>query len=139
MPIQCFTLNNFILHFTSINFAENQLSLSLIGLSPLITNHLSILQHTQVRPKSLFIIRSLSFGFNFMFGTGWRGRTALSAFKAKIGGVDAPVAFAGAQGEFTGLDQMNVELPTTLRGRGEVTINCTVDNRPANPVTVTIK
>ncbi|MBP6821345.1 MAG: NF038122 family metalloprotease [Acidobacteria bacterium] len=77
--------------------------------------------------------------FLLLFGTGWRGRTALSAFKAKIGGVDAPVAFAGAQGEFTGLDQMNVELPTTLRGRGEVTINCTVDNRPANPVTVTIK
>lgn len=77
--------------------------------------------------------------FLLLFGTGWRGRTALSAFNAKIGGVDAPVSFAGAQGEFTGLDQMNVELPAALRGRGEVTINCTVDGRAANAVTVTVK
>lgn len=55
---------------TEIDFAENQLSLSLIGLSPLITNHPSILLHTRVRPSkkyyyfifSLFMIRSLSFG-----------------------------------------------------------------------------
>ena len=77
--------------------------------------------------------------FLLLFGTGWRGRTALSAFKAKIGGVDAPVSFAGAQGDFAGLDQMNVELPASLRGRGEVTINCTVDGKAANAVTVTIK
>ena len=55
---------------TYIDFAENQLSLSLIGLSPLTTNHLSIFLHTRVRPFnkryrfkfSLFIVRSLSFG-----------------------------------------------------------------------------
>jgi hypothetical protein len=36
---------------TSIRFAENQLSPSLIGLSPLPTSHPSILQHTWVRPS----------------------------------------------------------------------------------------
>jgi len=77
--------------------------------------------------------------FLVLFGTGWRGRTDLSAFRVRVGGMDAPVTFAGAQGEFTGLDQMNVEIPFSLRGRGEVTINCTVDGRVANPVTVTIK
>ncbi|MEK7832249.1 MAG: IPT/TIG domain-containing protein, partial [Acidobacteriota bacterium] len=50
--------------------------------------------------------------FLLLFGTGWRGRTALSAFKVQIGGVDAPVSFAGAQGDFAGLDQINVQLPT---------------------------
>ena len=54
-------------HPTSIGFAENQLSLSLISLSPLITDHPRILQHPQVRPSNqkiigLPIIRSLSFG-----------------------------------------------------------------------------
>jgi len=34
---------------TSIDFAENQLSLSLISLSPLITIHLRILQHPRVQ------------------------------------------------------------------------------------------
>jgi len=57
--------------FTSINFAENQLSLSLIGLSPLASTHLRLLQQTSVRPSksfypffSLFKARSLSFGSN---------------------------------------------------------------------------
>ena len=55
--------------FTSINFAKNQLSLSLIGLSPLATNHPHLLPQMSVRPSkrcyaffSLFIARSLSFG-----------------------------------------------------------------------------
>jgi len=55
--------------FTSMNFAKNQLSLGLISLSPLPTNHLSILQHTRV-PSSkrahpffnVFIGSSPSFG-----------------------------------------------------------------------------
>ena len=60
-----------IKRFTSINFAENQLSLSLIGLSPLASNHPRLLQQTSVRPSksfypffSLFKARSLSFGSN---------------------------------------------------------------------------
>jgi len=40
--------------FTSINFAENQLSLSLIGLSPLASTHLRLLQQTSVRPSKSF-------------------------------------------------------------------------------------
>lgn len=54
---------------TTIIFAENQLSLILIGLSPLLTNHLRILQHSRVRSSrfssfNLFISRSTSFGSN---------------------------------------------------------------------------
>jgi len=62
------TLNK---RFTSINFAKNQLSLSLIGLSPLPTNHPRLLLQTSVRSSkrnyaffNLFIGRSLSFGSN---------------------------------------------------------------------------
>jgi uncharacterized protein (TIGR03437 family) len=77
--------------------------------------------------------------FLLLFGTGVRKRSALSASTVKVGGVDAPVQFAGAQGEFAGLDQLNVLLPRSLKGRGEVTVNCVVEQRDANPVTVTIK
>ena len=56
---------------TYIDFAENQLSPSLISLSPLSSNHPSILQHTRVRSftlfynkySNLFKLRSLGFGF----------------------------------------------------------------------------
>jgi len=37
--------------FTYINFTENQLSSSLISLSPLTASHPSILQHTRVQPS----------------------------------------------------------------------------------------
>lgn len=58
---------NFHFHFTKINFVENQLSLTLISLSPLITDHLRILQHSRVRSyfnTNLPMIRSVSFGSN---------------------------------------------------------------------------
>lgn len=45
---------------------ENQLSLSLISLSPLITSHLKILQHLRVQSFHLLIISSLSFGSIFI-------------------------------------------------------------------------
>ena len=56
---------------TYIDFAENQLYPSLISLSPLSSNHPSILQHTRVRSfilfynkySNLFKLRSLGFGF----------------------------------------------------------------------------
>jgi hypothetical protein len=58
---------------TYIDFAENQISLGLIGLSPLTTNHLSIFPHTRVRSSNKryrlkfnqFMVRSPSFGFYF--------------------------------------------------------------------------
>ena len=71
-----------------------------------------------------------------LFGTGLRNRTALSAVTATIGGVPAEVLYAGPQGAFVGLDQVNLSLPRSLAGRGEVTVNLTVDGRRANPVTI---
>ena len=77
--------------------------------------------------------------FLSLFGTGIRGRSADSAVTARIGGVDAPVAFVGAQPSFAGLDQVNLRLPRSLAGRGEVEINLMVDGKAANVVTVAIK
>lgn len=74
-----------------------------------------------------------------LFGTGVRGRSALEAVQVTLGDIALPVQFAGAQGGFTGLDQLNVALPRSLQGRGEVTINCTADGQVANAVTVNFK
>ncbi len=71
-----------------------------------------------------------------LFGTGIRNRSTLSAVSATIGGANARVEYAGAQGQFVGLDQVNVVVPRELAGRGAVDVVLTVDGRPANTVQV---
>jgi uncharacterized protein (TIGR03437 family) len=45
-----------------------------------------------------------------------------------------------AQGQFDGLDQLNVgPLPRSLAGKGEVDIVVTIDGKQANVVTVAIQ
>jgi uncharacterized protein (TIGR03437 family) len=77
--------------------------------------------------------------FVAFYGTGIRKRSSLDNVKGSIGGVDVPVAFAGVQPEFPGLDQINVQLPASLRGRGEVTVVFTIDNFTTNPVTINVQ
>ncbi|MDX2033037.1 MAG: SMP-30/gluconolactonase/LRE family protein [Blastocatellia bacterium] len=77
--------------------------------------------------------------FLLLYGTGIRGRSALSAVGVRIGGVDAPVLYAGPQADFQGLDQINVRLPRTLAGRGEIEILLTADGQTSNAVRVNVK
>jgi uncharacterized protein (TIGR03437 family) len=74
-----------------------------------------------------------------LYGTGIRYRTSLQAANASIGGVSSPIGYAGPQGFFVGLDQINVLLPRSLIGRGEIDAVLTVDGRIANTVRVNIK
>ena len=53
--------------------------------------------------------------------------------------MDAETIYAGAQGDFTGLDQVNLRLPRSLAGRGEVDVVANVDGVPANVVRVAVK
>lgn len=76
--------------------------------------------------------------FAILFGTGLRNRSSLAGVTAQIGGTSAQVQSAGAQGG-AGVDQINVLLPRTLIGRGEVDIVLTVDGKTANTVRVNIK
>lgn len=77
--------------------------------------------------------------FLLLYGTGIRQRSALTNVNVKIGGIDAPVEYAGAQGDFAGLDQLNVRLPRSLAGRGGVEVMLTVDGQLANVVRVHIR
>jgi len=74
-----------------------------------------------------------------LYGTGIRFRSSLLAVSLKLGGADAPVVFAGQQGGFVGLDQVNALIPRSLAGRGEVDVLLTVDNKSANLLKVNVK
>ena len=74
-----------------------------------------------------------------LFGTGIRHRSVLSNVTITIGGVQAQVDYAGLQPDFVGLDQINVRVPRSLIGRGEVDLVLTVDGKAANTVKVNIK
>ncbi len=77
--------------------------------------------------------------FLAIFGTGWRFRSSVSATKVTIDGIEVPALYVGAQPTFNGLDQLNVELPRTLAGKGEVDLKVTVDDKTANTTRVTFK
>jgi uncharacterized protein (TIGR03437 family) len=77
--------------------------------------------------------------FLILYGTGIRNRSDLAAVACSVGGVNAPVDYAGPQGAYYGLDQVNVKLPKSLRGRGEVDVVLMVDGVAANTVRVRIK
>jgi len=77
--------------------------------------------------------------FLILFGTGIRYLNDPAAVRVKVGGEDAEVAYAGAQGSLFGLDQVNVRLPRSLAGRGEVSIVLAVDGKTANTVRVSIR
>lgn len=77
--------------------------------------------------------------FLLLFGTGFRNLSALSAVSVTIGGVDAPVFYAGPQGSLVGLDQLNVLIPRALLGRGLVDVIVRVDGQAANTIQVAVK
>jgi uncharacterized protein (TIGR03437 family) len=76
--------------------------------------------------------------FLVLFGTGLRRRSSLSNVAVKLGGADAQVTFAGAQGDFAGLDQINVRIPRSLTGRGEVEVAVAIDGQTTNPLRISI-
>ena len=77
--------------------------------------------------------------FLLLFGTGIRNNGGLTGVSATIGSAPCEVRFAGAQGGFEGLDQINLLLPRSLAGLGEADLILTVDGKRANAVRVNIK
>lgn len=77
--------------------------------------------------------------FLALFATGLRNRSSLGNVSVKIGGVDANALYAGPQGAFAGFDQLNVALPRSLAGRGEVDVAVMVDGKQANTLKVAVK
>jgi uncharacterized protein (TIGR03437 family) len=74
-----------------------------------------------------------------LYGTGIRNRSSLANVTANIGGTNVPVVYAGIQPSFDGLDQVNLTLPLSLSGSGEVNIVLNVDGQTANVVAINIQ
>lgn len=77
--------------------------------------------------------------FLVLFGTGIRHRNPLGTVQAKIGGANVEVLYAGAQGGYVGLDQVNLRVPRSLLGSGEVDVVLIVDRQAANTVRISIR
>jgi uncharacterized protein (TIGR03437 family) len=69
-----------------------------------------------------------------LYGTGIRGFSA--GVQATINNIPLSVAHAGAQPTLAGLDQVNVPLPISLRGRGQLVVVVSVDGQATNMVQV---
>src|SRR5262249_35587930 len=76
--------------------------------------------------------------FLLLFGSGIRGHSSLQNVSVKIGDVKLSPSYAGMQG-LPGLDQVNLPLPSSLAGLGEVDLTLTVDGQVANTLRINIK
>jgi uncharacterized protein (TIGR03437 family) len=74
-----------------------------------------------------------------LYGTGIRKLSSMAAVTCTINGISVPVLYAGPQGQFAGLDQVNVPLTLNLRGSGESNVVLTVDGHTANAVTINVQ
>ena len=70
-----------------------------------------------------------------LFGTGIRAGKSVTA---TVGGTSVTPAWA-AQQQYPGMDQVNIPIPKSLAGAGEVDVVVTVDGVASNPVKVSIK
>lgn len=71
-----------------------------------------------------------------LYGTGLNGAKDVTA---TVGGIAVPVAYAGPQGTYAGLDQINLSLPQSLAGKGKVDVIVTAAGKPSNPVHITLR
>jgi uncharacterized protein (TIGR03437 family) len=99
-----------------------------------------IVQHDGTK----FVTRPIDLGpatdqvFLQLFGTGLRSRSSLANVSVRIGSTAVTVLYAGPQPDFAALDQINVVLPRSLIGSGEVDLVVTIDGRTANTVRINI-
>jgi uncharacterized protein (TIGR03437 family) len=74
-----------------------------------------------------------------LYGTGFRNATPATAQSVTIGGVPAQILYLGAQPTDPGLDQVNVVVPRSLAGAGEVPVVLSVGGLTANTVTLSFR
>jgi uncharacterized protein (TIGR03437 family) len=67
------------------------------------------------------------------------GLGKITSATASVGGIDVQAAYAGPQNTYPGLDQINLQIPRSLVGKGRVDITVTAGGKISNPVYVTIK
>ncbi|HLG95644.1 MAG TPA: PQQ-binding-like beta-propeller repeat protein [Bryobacteraceae bacterium] len=76
--------------------------------------------------------------FLILYGTGIKDASDLENVTCAMGDDQVLALYAGPQGDFEGLDQVNVEIPRDLAGKGEVNITLSVDGQLSNTVTINV-
>jgi uncharacterized protein (TIGR03437 family) len=95
----------------------------------------------QVDGSGNVIAKPIAFGgeeedlFLVLYCTGARGRRVT----VQLGDLAVVADFAGAQLEFEGLDQVNIKLPGTLAGKGDVSVSVEVDGSRSNSGSLTFR
>lgn len=93
--------------------------------------------------QSAFVARPIDIGvddvFLILYGTGLRHHGGLATVTARIGGTASEIHYAGGLDGFAGLDQINLRIPRSLTGRGEVEIEIETEGKLANKVKVNIR
>lgn len=56
-----------------------------------------------------------------------------------IAGQSVPVLYAGAQGQYAGLNQINISLPSSLVGTREASAYVVADGKASNMTTINIQ
>lgn len=74
-----------------------------------------------------------------LFGTGFRFFSMLSSASVTIGGMNLPALFVGPQPTLVAVDQVNVLLPRSLGGLGEMNVVLNVDGKSSNTVTISVR
>jgi uncharacterized protein (TIGR03437 family) len=77
--------------------------------------------------------------FLVLYGTGIRHVTSQNGVTVSVGGTILSPSFVGVAPGFEGLDQINVLLPGSVAGKGEVDVILTADSKVSNTVRVNIK
>jgi uncharacterized protein (TIGR03437 family) len=72
-----------------------------------------------------------------LFGTGFRRSTETA--RVLIGGVAVTPDYIGDQRQYAGLDQINVAVPRSLIGRGNVDVQVSVAGLTSNTVTINVR
>jgi uncharacterized protein (TIGR03437 family) len=65
-----------------------------------------------------------------LYGTGIRGWQGLGPLSVWFGGDPATVTYAGPQGGYPGLDQVNLLIPQNLAGTGQSPLNVEIESNP---------
>jgi len=71
-----------------------------------------------------------------LYGTGIRGAASVQCF---VSGESVPVLYAGSVAAYAGLDQVNISIPKSLAGVGDVRVYLVADGVASNAVDLTIQ
>lgn len=91
-----------------------------------------------VSPNPINMGSSTDTVYLVLYGTGFDTAGA-SGVTVTVNGVNAPVLYAGPGGGYAGLDQVNVQLPASLAGEGNVNVRLTAAGIAENPAQIAVQ